>query len=69
MAAHFQIYESRKIALAAGDMIRVTQNGFTKDKRRLNSGNLKQVNGLALPRIGGQEPCNDYDYLIVFNNP
>jgi conjugative relaxase-like TrwC/TraI family protein len=45
MAAHFQIYESRKIALAAGDMIRITQNGFTKDKRRLNNGDLKQVKG------------------------
>jgi ATP-dependent exoDNAse (exonuclease V) alpha subunit len=43
MAAFFQIYESRKIALAAGDIIRVTKNGFTKDKRRLNNGDLKQV--------------------------
>jgi hypothetical protein len=43
LVAHFQIYESRKIALAAGDMIRVTQNGFTKDKaatqqRRIETG-------------------------------
>jgi ATP-dependent exoDNAse (exonuclease V) alpha subunit len=47
MTAHFQIYESRKIALAAGDMIRITQNGFTKDKRRLNNGDLKQVKGFT----------------------
>jgi len=47
MAAWFQIYESRKIVLAAGDMIRVTQNGFTKDKRRLNNGDLKQVKGFT----------------------
>ena len=47
MAAHFQVYESRKIALAAGDMIRITQNGFTKDKQRLNNGDLKQVKGFT----------------------
>ena len=47
MAAHFQIYESRKIALAAGDMIRITQNGFTNDKRRLNNGDLRQVKGFT----------------------
>jgi hypothetical protein len=46
-SAHFQIYESRKIALAAGDMIRITQNGFTNDKRRLNNGDLKQVKGFT----------------------
>ncbi len=47
LSAHFQIYESRKIALAAGDMIRITQNGFTKDKRRLNNGDLKAVKGFT----------------------
>jgi ATP-dependent exoDNAse (exonuclease V) alpha subunit len=47
MAAHFQVYESRKIALAAGDMIRITQNGFTNDKRRLNNGDLKQIKGFT----------------------
>jgi ATP-dependent exoDNAse (exonuclease V) alpha subunit len=47
MAAHLQVYESRKIALAAGDMIRITQNGFTNDKRRLNNGDLKQIKGFT----------------------
>ena len=47
VAARFQVYESRKIALAAGDMIRITQNGFTKDKRRLNNGDLKQIKGFT----------------------
>jgi hypothetical protein len=37
MAARFQVYESREIALAPGDWIRITQNGFTKDKQRLNN--------------------------------
>jgi conjugative relaxase-like TrwC/TraI family protein len=47
MTAHFQIYESQKIALAAGDWIRITQNGFTNYKRRLNNGDLKQVKGFT----------------------
>jgi len=47
MGAHFQIYESRTIPFAAGDMIRITQNGFTKDNRRLNNGDLKQVKGFT----------------------
>jgi len=47
VAARFQIYESRQIALAAGDWIRITQNGFTKEKQRLNNGDLKQVKGFT----------------------
>jgi len=46
-AARFQVYESRTIALAPGDMIRITQNGFTKDRQRLNNGDLKQVKGFT----------------------
>jgi len=47
MVARFQVYESREIVLAAGDWIRITQNGFTLDKRRLNNGDLKQVKGFT----------------------
>lgn len=47
MAAWFQVYEAQQIALASGEMIRITQNGFTKDKRRLNNGDLKQVKGFT----------------------
>ncbi len=47
MVARFQVYESRQIALAAGDWIRITQNGFTQDKHRLNNGDLKQVKGFT----------------------
>ena len=46
-AARFQVYESREIVLAAGDWIRITQNGFTEDKRRLNNGDLKQIKGFT----------------------
>jgi len=46
-AARFQVYEARKIALAAGDWLRITQNGFTKGKQRLNNGDLKRVKGFT----------------------
>lgn len=46
-AARFQVYESQGIALSPGDMIKITQNGFTKDKRRLNNGDLKQITGFT----------------------
>ena len=42
MAALLQGYESRKIALAAGNRVRITQNGFSTDKLRLNNGDLKR---------------------------
>jgi hypothetical protein len=47
MASRFQVYESRKIGLAAGDRVRITQNSFMKDKQRLNNGDLKQVKGFT----------------------
>ena len=43
----FQVYECKEIPLAPGDMIRITQNGFTKGKQRLNNGDLKQVRGFS----------------------
>src|SRR2546421_7946390 len=46
-ATRFQVYEPRMIALAAGDLIRITQNGFTKTKQRLNNGDLKKVEGFT----------------------
>jgi conjugative relaxase-like TrwC/TraI family protein len=47
MAGRFQVHESRKIALATGDRVRITQNGFTRDKQRLNNGDLKEVAGFT----------------------
>jgi conjugative relaxase-like TrwC/TraI family protein len=46
-AARFQVYESRTITLAAGDKVRITQNGFTRDRHRLNNGELKEVKGFT----------------------
>ncbi len=46
-AARFQVHEVRQIALAPGDMIRITQNGFTKTQHRLNNGDLKRIKGFT----------------------
>ncbi|MGP8238977.1 MAG: ATP-dependent RecD-like DNA helicase, partial [Limisphaerales bacterium] len=46
-AARFQVYESRRVSLAPGDMIRIAQNGFTKDRKRINNGDLKQIKGFT----------------------
>jgi conjugative relaxase-like TrwC/TraI family protein len=67
MAARFQVYEARKIALAAGDWLRITQNGFTKEKQRLNNGDLKQVKGFTkdgdIKLVNGWVVSKDYGNL------
>ena len=67
MAARFQVYESRQIALTAGDWVRITQNGFTKDKHRLNNGDLKQVKGFTkdgdIKLVNGWVISKDYGNL------
>ncbi|MGH7988898.1 MAG: AAA family ATPase, partial [Limisphaerales bacterium] len=66
MAGLFQVYESRKLALAAGDMVRITQNGFTKDRQRLNNGDLKQVKGFT--KEGDIKLANDWVIPKDFGN-
>jgi ATP-dependent exoDNAse (exonuclease V) alpha subunit len=54
-AARFQLYEPQKIALAEGDRLRITQNGFTREARRggktaksrLNNGDILEVDGFT----------------------
>jgi conjugative relaxase-like TrwC/TraI family protein len=66
-ATRFQVYESRTMALAAGDWIRITQNGFTTDKRRLNNGDLKQIKGFTkdgeIKLVNGWVVAKDYGNL------
>ncbi len=45
--ARYQVYASRTIALAVGDMVRITQNGFTRDRHRLNNGELREIKGFT----------------------
>jgi conjugative relaxase-like TrwC/TraI family protein len=67
LTARFQVYESRQIALAAGDWIRITQNGFTRDKQRLNNGELKRVKGFTrdgdIKLVNGWVVSKDYGNL------
>ena len=43
--SHFSVYTQGGTALAAGDMIRITANGKTKDDHKLNNGAVYQVKG------------------------
>ena len=44
-ANKFSVYENQQINLAKGDKIRITQNGFSENKKRLNNGNILSVKG------------------------
>jgi conjugative relaxase-like TrwC/TraI family protein len=46
-AARFQAYRPAKLMLAAGDRVRVTQNGATADGHRLNNGEILTVAGFT----------------------
>lgn len=54
-AKRFEVYEPRSLALAAGDRVRITQNGFTAEsmkagksaKSRLNNGDVFEVAGFT----------------------
>ncbi len=40
LAARFTVYEERQIALAEGDVVRITHNGKSENGKRLNNGNV-----------------------------
>ena len=44
-ARKFSIYETRQVQLAKGDIIRISQNGFSLNRKRLNNGNVLKVKG------------------------
>ncbi len=44
-ASKFSVYRSETIALSQGDKIRITQNGFSNERARLNNGNILTVTG------------------------
>ncbi len=41
----FSVFEKTEIALSKGDRIRITQNGFSENKKRMNNGNILTVSG------------------------
>ena len=41
----FSVYEKQELPIAKGDKIRITQNGFSKEKSRVNNGNILSVKG------------------------
>ena len=41
----FSVYQKEELNLAKGDQIRITQNGFSNEKKRLNNGNILSVKG------------------------
>ena len=46
--SRFSVYDTKRIGLAKGDRIRITQNGFTLDKRhRLNNGSIYTIDGFT----------------------
>jgi conjugative relaxase-like TrwC/TraI family protein len=45
--ARFSVYRPGRVKLAAGDMIQITANGATKDKHRLNNGDIHGVKGFT----------------------
>jgi len=47
-ADRFQVYEAAPVAFAAGDLVRITQNGYTQDKNhRLNNGAVFRIEGFT----------------------
>lgn len=41
----FSVYEKQEIGLAIGDKIRITKNGMSNEKKRLNNGEIMTVHG------------------------
>jgi conjugative relaxase-like TrwC/TraI family protein len=44
-SSKFSVFEKKEIALAGGDKIRITQNSFSQNKKRLDNGNILTVKG------------------------
>jgi conjugative relaxase-like TrwC/TraI family protein len=67
-ADRFQLYETATLRLAAGDIIRITQNGTTADKKHdLNNGMLYQIRGFTdrgdIVLVNGWTVARDFGHL------
>lgn len=68
LAERFQVYEERQLSVAPGELLRITRNGYTKDKKhRLNNGavyRLKKLNQQGdLVLSNGWVVPRDYGFL------
>jgi len=41
----YSVYENQSISLAKGDKIRITQNGYSTNRKRINNGNILSIKG------------------------
>ncbi|MEM8527986.1 MAG: MobF family relaxase [Bacteroidota bacterium] len=46
-ASDFSVYENQQIGLAKGDIIRITKNGFSNEKKRLDNKKILEVKGFT----------------------
>lgn len=65
----FSLFEQGQIALAKGDKVRITRNGFDKNDKRLNNGHVFEVIGVTKKgkinlksNLGKNTYCIDKDY-------
>jgi len=60
-AKKFQLYAPEHVALSAGDRLRITQNGFTRETRRgaLKAGGKDRLNNGAVYEVEGFTPQGD----------
>lgn len=47
LAGRFTVYEERQIALAKGDLVKITRNGDSANAKRLNNGNVFSIKELT----------------------
>lgn len=58
-AARFQAYEAKSVALAEGDRIRITQNGFSREARRGATSSKSRLNNGDTFEVAGFEKNGD----------
>lgn len=61
----FDVYEMRELNVSKGDKIRITRNGFDKDKKRLNNGQILEVESVSKKgKIVLRNPISEGTYMI-----
>ena len=68
-AERFQVYQAGTLGLAAGDTIRITQNGYTKETRRTGKDAKSRLNNGALYEVAGFTKAGDITLANGFVMP